>query len=93
MGHLLARHGRADEAFVLLSTGIDDHFLVQALVDIAGLAGRDEDTAELLLSRTPAGQHGDGARHCRGLDPDTASVTAATSAGRGCCGRTSAAHT
>ncbi|WP_432033681.1 hypothetical protein [Streptomyces antibioticus] len=69
---LLARHGRKDEAVVLLSAGIEDWVLATALVDVAEGTGRDEDVAALLAARIPAQHRCDGPWCCRGLDPDTA---------------------
>ncbi|MFB9388351.1 tetratricopeptide repeat protein [Streptomyces coeruleoprunus] len=69
---LLARHGRRDEAVVLLSAGIEDWFLATALVDITEEAGRDEDVAALLAARIPARHRCDSPWCCRGLDADTA---------------------
>ncbi|MET8974946.1 hypothetical protein ABZX85_04945 [Streptomyces sp. NPDC004539] len=51
---LLARHGRGGEAFSLLSPGIDDWFLADRLVDVAGVAGLDEEAAALLEGRVEA---------------------------------------
>jgi tetratricopeptide (TPR) repeat protein len=69
-GRLLARHGRRDEAVVLLTAGIDDWYLAQTLVEVSEGAGRDDDVAALLAARIPD-QH-----RCddpwRGLDPETA---------------------
>ncbi|MFF9915628.1 hypothetical protein [Streptomyces sp. NPDC013457] len=48
---LIARHGRADEAFDLLMPHVDDWVLITALVDVASVAGRDEEAAAL----SPAG--------------------------------------
>ncbi|CAG7631349.1 tetratricopeptide repeat protein [Actinacidiphila bryophytorum] len=47
---LFARHGHADEAFEILSTGLDDWFLVEALPEVATSAGREEDAADLLAA-------------------------------------------
>ncbi|MFF9340654.1 tetratricopeptide repeat protein [Streptomyces sp. NPDC014773] len=69
---LLARHGRAEEAFALLAPHADDWALATALVDVAGVAGRAEEAAELLTARVRAGHHCDGPWCCRGLDSDTA---------------------
>ncbi|MFI9322626.1 tetratricopeptide repeat protein [Kitasatospora aureofaciens] len=70
---LLARHGRAREAFDLLLPHVDDDSLARVLVDISGVAGRDEETATLLAARIPADHRCDGPWCCRGrLDPDTA---------------------
>ncbi|TRV81001.1 tetratricopeptide repeat protein [Streptomyces sp. 130] len=69
---LLARHGRADEAFDLLVPHVDDWLLATAVVDIASVAGRDEETAALLAGRVRAGHRCDGPWCCRGLDSDTA---------------------
>ncbi|MFC0106476.1 tetratricopeptide repeat protein [Kibdelosporangium aridum] len=71
-GRLLARHGRQDEALVLLSAGIEDWFLATALVEVSEGAGRDEDIAALLAARIPADHRCDGPWCCPGLDPDTA---------------------
>ncbi|MFE3142171.1 hypothetical protein [Streptomyces scopuliridis] len=70
--HLLARHGRKDEAVTRLSAGIEDWLLATALVEIAKGAGRDEDIAALLAARIPAQHQCDSPWCCRGLDPDTA---------------------
>lgn len=51
---LLARHGRGVEAFALLRPGIEDWFLAEALVDVAGTAGLDEEAAALLEARIAA---------------------------------------
>ncbi|MEW2622988.1 hypothetical protein [Streptomyces sp. NPDC048106] len=72
LARLLARHGRQDEAFVLLSAGIEDPLLAAALVEVTEGAGRDEDIAALLAARIPAGHQCDSPWCCRGLDPDTA---------------------
>lgn len=69
---LLARHGGQDEALVLLSVGIEDWFLANALVEVSEGAGRDDDIAALLAARIPAQHRCDGPWCCRGLDPDTA---------------------
>ncbi|WP_435192434.1 tetratricopeptide repeat protein, partial [Streptomyces sp. bgisy126] len=68
---LLARHGRAEEAFDLLVPHIDDWTLATALVDVASVAGRDEEAAALLAGRIRAGHCCDGPWCCRGLDTDT----------------------
>ncbi|MFG3064808.1 tetratricopeptide repeat protein [Streptomyces sp. NPDC048231] len=75
---LLARHGRAEEAFNLLLQHADDWALATALVDVAGVAGRDEETAALLTARIRADHTCDGPWCCRGLDPDTAISLLAT---------------
>ncbi|MFD9141644.1 tetratricopeptide repeat protein [[Kitasatospora] papulosa] len=69
---LLARHGRAEEAFNLLVPHVDDWVLATTLVDIASVAGRDEEAAALLAARIRADHCCDGPWCCRGLDPDTA---------------------
>ncbi|MDX3098800.1 hypothetical protein PV417_30530 [Streptomyces sp. ME19-03-3] len=69
---LLARHGRAEEAFDLLVPHVDDWVLATALVDVASLAGRDEEAAALLASRIRADHCCDGPWCCRGLDSDMA---------------------
>ncbi|MEU1226185.1 hypothetical protein [Streptomyces sp. NPDC005828] len=68
---LLARHGRAEEAFILLRPHIGESSLAVALVDVAAVAGRDEEAAALLTART--GHQCSGFPWCcRGLDRDTA---------------------
>ncbi|MFE3249819.1 hypothetical protein [Streptomyces sp. NPDC059209] len=69
---LLTRHGRAEEAFNLLVPHVDDWVLATALVDVASVAGRDEEAAALLAGRIRADHRCDGPWCCRGLDPDTA---------------------
>ncbi|MGW0564434.1 tetratricopeptide repeat protein [Streptomyces sp. NPDC003016] len=69
---LLARHGRAEEAFNLLVPHVDDWVLATTLVDVASVAGRDEEAAALLAARIRADHCCDGPWCCRGLDPDTA---------------------
>jgi tetratricopeptide (TPR) repeat protein len=69
---LLARHGRAEEAFNLLVPHVDDWVLATVLVDVASVAGRDEEAAALLAGRIRADHRCDGPWCCRGLDPDTA---------------------
>ncbi|MFJ8747504.1 tetratricopeptide repeat protein [Embleya sp. NPDC127516] len=69
---LLARHGRAEEAFDLLVPHVDDWVLATALVDVAGVADRDEEAAALLAGLMRADHRCDGPWCCRGLDPDTA---------------------
>ncbi|MET9617159.1 tetratricopeptide repeat protein [Kitasatospora indigofera] len=49
---LLARHGRGDEAFDLLRPHIEDWYLAEPLVDIAGPTGRHEEAFRLLADRT-----------------------------------------
>ncbi|MFF7213783.1 hypothetical protein ACFZAU_25130 [Streptomyces sp. NPDC008238] len=74
---LLARHGRADEAFALLRPHLGELSLAVAMVDVACSAGRDEEAAALLAALT---------RHecsdlpwcCRGLDRDTVNGLIAT---------------
>ncbi|MFC9397491.1 hypothetical protein ACFTWS_30655 [Streptomyces sp. NPDC057027] len=68
---LLARNGRVEEAFILLRPHIADPSLAVALVDVAAVAGRDEEAAALLAVRT---EHrcSDFPWCCRGLDRDTA---------------------
>ncbi|MEU0554446.1 hypothetical protein [Dactylosporangium sp. NPDC006015] len=48
---LLARHGRGDEAFDLLAPHLADRTAAEALVDVAGTVGRDEEAAVLLTAR------------------------------------------
>ncbi|MFJ9683817.1 hypothetical protein ACIRP2_38295 [Streptomyces sp. NPDC101194] len=69
---LLARHGRAEEAFDLLVPHVDDWVLATALVDVASVAGRDEEAATLLAGRIRADHCCDGPWCCRGLDSDMA---------------------
>ncbi|MFB7853559.1 tetratricopeptide repeat protein [Streptomyces sp. NPDC056053] len=69
---LLARHGRAEEAFGLLVPHVDDWVLATALVDVASVAGRDEEAAALLAGRIRADHCCDGPWCCRGLDSDMA---------------------
>ncbi|MFE6064074.1 tetratricopeptide repeat protein [Streptomyces sp. NPDC056431] len=68
---LLARHGRAEEAFTLLRPHIGEPSLAVALVDIAAAAGRDEEAAALLAARAEY-LCSDFPWCCRGLDRDTA---------------------
>ncbi|MFE1365278.1 hypothetical protein ACFW84_13715 [Streptomyces anulatus] len=68
---LLARHGRAEEAFTLLRPHLGEPSLAEALVDVSGPAGRDEEAAALLTTRTEH-QCSDFPWCCRGLDRDTA---------------------
>ncbi|MFJ8884529.1 tetratricopeptide repeat protein [Streptomyces sp. NPDC102402] len=68
---LLARHGRAEEAFNLLVPHVDDWVLATALVDVASVAGRDEEAAALLADRIRADHCCDGPWCCGSLDPDT----------------------
>ncbi|MFJ2060534.1 tetratricopeptide repeat protein [Streptomyces sp. NPDC087908] len=68
---LLARHGRAEEAFGLLVPHVDDWILATALVDVASVAGRAKEAAALLAGRIRAGHCCDGPWCCRGLDTDT----------------------
>lgn len=75
---LLARHGRAQEAFTLLLPHVDEWALAQTLVDVAAVADRDDEAAELLAARIPAEHRCDGPWCCRGLDPDTAIALLAT---------------
>ncbi|MFE2106940.1 tetratricopeptide repeat protein [Kitasatospora sp. NPDC059463] len=75
---LLARNGRAQEAFTLLLPHIDDSLCAEALVDVSGQAGHDNEAAALLAARIPDGHHCDGPWCCRGLDPDTALALLAT---------------
>ncbi|MFD6424178.1 hypothetical protein [Streptomyces sp. NPDC060198] len=51
---LLARHGRGGEAFALLRAGIEDWFVAECLVDVAGTAGMDGEAAALLEARMAA---------------------------------------
>ncbi|MFI1379938.1 tetratricopeptide repeat protein [Embleya sp. NPDC020886] len=75
---LLARHGRAEEAFDLLVPHVDDRVLATALVDVACVAGRDEEAAALLAGLMRADHRCDGPWGCRGLDSDTALSLLAT---------------
>ncbi|MEV5827562.1 hypothetical protein AB0L25_18525 [Spirillospora sp. NPDC052242] len=50
VARLLARHGRADEAFTLLRPHVEDAWLAAVLVDVAEAAGRGEDAAALLTA-------------------------------------------
>ncbi|MFD3643431.1 tetratricopeptide repeat protein [Streptomyces griseus] len=73
VGRLMARHDHGAEAFDLLSPGVEDWFLADALVDVAEAAGRDAEAAELLSAWIPADHRCDTPWCCRsGLDPDTA---------------------
>jgi tetratricopeptide (TPR) repeat protein len=70
---LLARHGRAAEAFTLLLPHADDWACASALVDVAAVAGRDEEAAVLLAARIRADhQCSDFPWCCRGFEPDAA---------------------
>ncbi|MDX3078533.1 hypothetical protein [Streptomyces sp. MI02-7b] len=69
---LLARHGRAEEASDLLVPHVDDWVLATALVDVASVAGRDEEAAALLTGRIRADHCCDGPWCCHGLDSDMA---------------------
>ncbi|MFD9061873.1 hypothetical protein ACFVZ3_10160 [Kitasatospora purpeofusca] len=72
LARLLARHGRAPEAFERLRAGIEDWALATALVDVAEVAGLDEDAARLLSERIPDEHRCDSPWCCRAtLDPDT----------------------
>ncbi|MFE3205816.1 tetratricopeptide repeat protein [Embleya sp. NPDC059237] len=51
---LLARHARADEAFSLLAPHVAEWIPAAALVEVAAVAGRDEDAADLLTARIRA---------------------------------------
>ncbi|MQS16179.1 hypothetical protein F7Q99_29105 [Streptomyces kaniharaensis] len=64
---LLARHGRAAEAFALLLPHADDWALATALVDVAAVAGRDDEAAALLAARIRVDHRCDGPCCCRGL--------------------------
>lgn len=68
---LLARNGRAAEAFTLLRPHLGEPSLAEALVDVAGPAGRDDEVAALLTART---EHrcSDFPWCCRGFDRDMA---------------------
>jgi tetratricopeptide (TPR) repeat protein len=52
---LLARRSRGDEAFELLRPRVEDWYFANALVEVAEIAGRDEDAAVLLVERIEAG--------------------------------------
>ncbi|MFJ9944955.1 tetratricopeptide repeat protein [Streptomyces erythrochromogenes] len=82
---LLARHGRGEEAFDLLVPHVDDWVLATALVDVASVAGRDEEAAALLAGPIRADHCRDGPWCCRGLDPDTALGLLATIRERQSC--------
>ncbi|MFI5534004.1 tetratricopeptide repeat protein [Kitasatospora sp. NPDC051853] len=70
---LLARHGGAAEAFELLRPGVEDWVLATALVDVAEVAGLDDDAARLLSEHIPDEHRCDSPWCCRGvLDADTA---------------------
>ncbi|SDT83414.1 hypothetical protein SAMN05216371_8241 [Streptomyces sp. TLI_053] len=70
---LLARHGGAAEAYQLLRPGVEDWVLATALVDVAELAGLDEEAARLLFGHIPADHRCDSPWCCRGvLDADAA---------------------
>ncbi|MFI1585049.1 tetratricopeptide repeat protein [Embleya sp. NPDC020630] len=75
---LLARHGRAGEAFDLLVPHVDDWVVATALVDVAHVAGRDEEAAALLAGLMRPDHRCDGPWCRRGLDPDTALSLLAT---------------
>ncbi|MEU2250979.1 hypothetical protein [Streptomyces sp. NPDC019224] len=68
---LLSRHGRAAEAFTMLLPHADEWTLATTLVDVAAVAGRDEEAAALLAARMRADHRCDGP-WCCGLDSDTA---------------------
>ncbi|WP_256341779.1 hypothetical protein [Streptomyces sp. TLI_105] len=51
---LLSRYGQSADAFALLRPGIDDWFLAEGLVDVAEVAGLDEEAAALLEARIAA---------------------------------------
>ncbi|ROR35799.1 hypothetical protein [Kitasatospora cineracea] len=69
---LLARHGRAQEAFDLLLPHADEHGRVEALIDVAHAAGRDEEAAALLEARIAGYRCTDPPWCCDGVDADTA---------------------
>ncbi|MET9878869.1 hypothetical protein ABZZ36_30175 [Actinacidiphila glaucinigra] len=74
---LLARHGRAEEAFTLLRPYVGEPALTVALVDVASVAGRDQEAVALLKSRT---EHrcSDFPWCCGGLDRDMVTGLLAT---------------
>ncbi|MFD9052590.1 tetratricopeptide repeat protein [Streptomyces zaomyceticus] len=74
---LLARHGRAEEAFTLLRPHIGELSLAEALVDVAASAGRHEEAAALLA---PRAEHecSDFPWCCRGLSRDMTTGLLAT---------------
>ncbi|MGW2540368.1 hypothetical protein ACWC5I_05705 [Kitasatospora sp. NPDC001574] len=73
LARLLARHEDAAEAYQRLSAGVEDWVLATALVDVAGLAGLDEDAARLLSEHIPDKHRCDSPWCCGGgLDADTA---------------------
>ncbi|MFF4340566.1 hypothetical protein ACFY00_11580 [Kitasatospora sp. NPDC001540] len=69
---LLARHGRASEAFDLLLPHADERGRINALVEAALAAGREEEAAELLAARIAEHRCTDFPWCCRGFDTDTA---------------------
>ncbi|MGW1521710.1 hypothetical protein [Streptomyces sp. NPDC001272] len=76
---LLARHGRSGEAFALLLPHAGDEFLATALVDVAGLAGQDEEAAALLAARIDSAHRSTGQAGPRpGLAPANAVSLLAT---------------
>ncbi|MFJ4849635.1 MULTISPECIES: tetratricopeptide repeat protein [unclassified Streptomyces] len=68
---LLARHARAEEAFTLLHPHLRELPLVEAMVDVAAVAGRAEEAAMLLAPLTTGHECSDFPWCCRGLDRDT----------------------
>ncbi|MFB7619873.1 hypothetical protein [Kitasatospora sp. NPDC056181] len=68
---LLTRNGRAQEAFDLLLPHADEHGRIDALVDAAQAAGRNEEAAALLTARITEHRCSDFPGCCR-FDADTA---------------------
>lgn len=56
---ILARHGRAEEAFDLLAPHVRDRVLAEAMVEVAGIAGRDAHAARLLEAEIAADARGE----------------------------------
>ncbi|MFF2629556.1 tetratricopeptide repeat protein [Kitasatospora griseola] len=69
---LLARHGRAAEPFDLLLPHVGKSSIADALVDVAHVADRDEEAAELLTARVATHRCSDFPWCCNGFDTDTA---------------------
>ena len=69
---MLARHGRLEEAFDLLGRTSTHWVLATALVDVASVAGRDEEAAALLATRIRADPAATAHGAAAALTPDTA---------------------